>query len=423
VTNGPIDIRALYAEPGLRRLFEAARERLERRDLDVGGWVTIREPSADERRAIARTLGAPTLPYGDLRVSLADLDATLRAAAHGLGLPEVLAAMDRPLVARKAAAAQRRAARTALYEVARSHPALVRHPGLEKWLDWIRARGLLSRLSPEDASGLLDQSLDVLNALPVNGVPLPVLAGRTVGSTHALDRDQPLAQLCERALAILAGRESIDTAAERRDLWAGMGVSLDAVSSTVLVLGLRPVRGPLAGLLGSAAAAGEPLPITLRMLRDVGSLELDQRLVRICENRSIIEAAADELGAKCPPLVCTSGDPTLAGRRLLEVLAAAGADLRYHGDFDWEGIGIANGVVRAGVRPWRYDADAYLAAVSQTPIRDSLGDGPVRARWDGRLVGAMLTADARIYEEHVLGDLLADLAELAAAVEVPGGLP
>ena len=43
---------------------------------------------------------------------------------------------------------------------------------------------------PVDAGRtLLRAALDVVDRLPADGVPLPVLAGSAVGDTHALDRD------------------------------------------------------------------------------------------------------------------------------------------------------------------------------------------------------------------------------------------
>jgi uncharacterized protein (TIGR02679 family) len=62
--------------------------------------------------------------------------------------------------------------------------------------------------------------------------------------------------------------------------------------------------------------------------------------VRICENPVVVAAAADELGARCQPLVCVGGQPSAAGWRLLELLAAGGAEFGHHGDFDWGGVRI-----------------------------------------------------------------------------------
>jgi uncharacterized protein (TIGR02679 family) len=400
-------VRELYGDEALRPLFDAARRRLEERDLAVGGIVTLRDSSERERLAIGRLLGADRLHEGDLRVRLMDLDDALRRQATGLGLLEVISALSGPLAARRAERNRTRALRASIFDVATGHPALVHHPILVEWLAWLRARGTLSRLDADLAESLLKQALDVLAALPVEGISLPVLAGRVTGSTHALDRGSVLAPLVDRGVAAIAGADP--TKASRRDLWARCGVSLDAISSTVTVLNLRPAAGPLRPILTSAADLGEPLPVTLRMLRDLERLDLGGVIVSLCENRSIIEAVADELGACSAPLVCLSGEPTAAGRRLVGLLAAGGAGLRYHGDFDFEGIAIANSVIGSDVVPWRFGTGDYLAALATTPVRDELNDSTTRAHWDAGLTETMRMERARIYEEHVLTDLIADL--------------
>ena len=48
---------------------------------------------------------------------------------------------------------------------------------------------------------------------------------------------------------------------------------------------------------------------------------------------------------------------------LLRALAAAGARLVHHGDFDWGGIRIGNVLhPRLPVVPWQFDAEAYIRA-------------------------------------------------------------
>ena len=400
-------VRELYGDEALRPLFDAARHRLEERDLAVGGIVTLRDSSERERLAIGRLLGADRLHEGDLRVRLMDLDDALRRQATGLGLLEVISALSGPLAARRAERNRTRALRASIFDVATGHPALVHHPILVEWLAWLRARGTLSRLDADLAESLLKQALDVLAALPVEGISLPVLAGRVTGSTHALDRGSVLAPLVDRGVAAIAGADP--TKASRRDLWACCGVSLDAISSTVTVLNLRPAAGPIRPILTSAADIGEPLPVTLRMLRDLESLDVGGATVSLCENRSVIEAVADELGVQSTPLVCLSGEPTVAGRQLVRLLIAGGAQLRYHGDFDFEGIAIGNGVIGPDVAPWRFRASDYLAAVAATPVHDDLKVATTKAHWDPGLTEAMRTECARIYEEHVLADLIADL--------------
>ena len=82
--------------------------------------------------------------------------------------------------------------------------------------------------------------------------------------------------------------------------------------------------------------------------------------------------------------------------------------LRYHGDFDWPGVTIANNVIaRFGARPWRLDARAYRQAAEGGG--HALRGAPVTARWDPTLTQAMRSLGVKVEEERVLADLLADL--------------
>ena len=86
----------------------------------------------------------------------------------------------------------------------------------------------------------------------------------------------------------------------------------------------------------------------------------------VCENPRVLEAVAERFGGRLP-VVCTSGRPALV---VLDVLRGlSGAELRYHGDFDWPGVMIANRLVaEVGVMPWRMGADDYTAALGPSGL-------------------------------------------------------
>jgi uncharacterized protein (TIGR02679 family) len=112
--------------------------------------------------------------------------------------------------------------------------------------------------------------------------------------------------------------------------------------------------------------------------------------------------------------VCVGGQPSAAVWRLLDLLAAGGADFGYHGDFDWGGVRIA-GAVRQRVKwqPWWYGHQAYEAAVLAThpltPLAGLAGE-PSATPWDPELAAAMRRRNVRIEEELTLDALLQDLS-------------
>jgi uncharacterized protein (TIGR02679 family) len=101
--------------------------------------------------------------------------------------------------------------------------------------------------------------------------------------------------------------------------------------------------------------------LTLRQLRQPPRLRSTGTNISICENPVVTAEAADRLGTAAQLLVCVGGQPGAAAMTLLRNLAEQGAQLRYHGDFDWGGLRIGNVVFgRLPVVPWRFDSAAYL---------------------------------------------------------------
>ncbi|HEX6360297.1 TIGR02679 family protein [Actinophytocola sp.] len=390
-----------------------------RRRLTLGkpltGTVTLATADLDQRRAMERLLGRRAGTGTSLTVSLDEVDTVLRAsgaAAGGLtAAAQVLLGAVPDRVAEAAAEAAAWSAACAPLD------ALVeRRPELAPWRAWLDVTGLLRRLAgtPANATVLVESLVRVLDMLPAKGFALGRLAAETTGDAHALDDGRPLSTLSLGAVRAMAGAPPAGdgSAFERRAAWAAVGVHRDELSSTVLCVGLPGGGATTVGrTVALAREAGEPCVLTLRQLgRDRPDLGVGTGLVRVCENPIVLACAADELGAECPPLVCLGGHPSAAALRVLELLTADGADLAYHGDFDWGGIRIANALrERFAWQPWRFDALAYRSALAVV-TGGALTGRPVDASWDPGLRPAFEQHDTHIQEELVLPDLMADLA-------------
>ena len=422
--------RLLGGEP-LAWLVRRARDRLET-GRPLTGIVTLPGASEEQRRAAERLTGRPARSGSSLSVSLAEVDRILRdsGAAPG-GLAEAVTQLTGPLRDRH----RERADLAAAWEdaFAALDAAIDGREALTPWRSWLDATGVVRRLAaePERARLLLAQVAAVLQRLPSPGIPIGRLAAECCGDAHALDDGRPVGTLALSAVRALAGLPfAAEPSAEgRRAAWAAVGVHLDELSSLVLCLGLPgDVRTPLGRVLAACREAGEPAVLTLRQLRrhteplnpgllSPGPLNpgpLPVARVRICENPLVVAAAADELGARSQPLVCVGGQPSAAGWRLLDLLAAGGAEFGYHGDFDWGGVRIAGAVrQRVNWRPWRYDRLAYEAAIPAVPALaqlPGLTGIPAATPWDPELAVAMRHRDLRVEEELTLDALLGDLS-------------
>lgn len=359
---------------------------------------------------MARLLGRPAGSGAALTVRLEAVESVLRrSGACADGLAAAVVALTGPVDDRVATAELVRTAwRDAFAPVDR---AVAGREGLVGWVAGLQASGAVRRIArePTAAGELLGRLAVVLEALPLDSAePLGRFAERVLGSAHALDPGDPLHGLALGAARVVGGEGDGSGAEWRRRVWASVGLVLDELSTTVLVLNL-PVAddAPTGRMLAGLCEAGEPAVVTLRQLRSPLGVIGAAPIISICENPVVVAEAADRLGAAGGPLVCVGGQPGVAALTLLRMLADGGASLRYHGDFDWPGIRIANHLAsRIPVRPWRFDEAAYR----EVAVRGSALTGDHAApSWDPGLGRAMAEIGRAVEEERVLGDLVEDL--------------
>jgi uncharacterized protein (TIGR02679 family) len=403
-----------FDRPELAWLWRRAR-----RAMEAAGarWPEVRVSvpldDNDERHALAGLLGRPVRPgTASIRVRLGDLDAIVRRPADGWDLPTVVEAFGGPLADRRGDAAARRDAVDNAVHAARRAGGDA--PWLVAWLSDVVADGTASRLVSRGRGGLLATAAAVVAELPRPGEPLPVVSARVTGDTKAL-AEGPLAGLVLRAVASMLGEPRPVGAGQRRALWEAVGIVPDDLASQVLVLNLavRPSPG-LGSWLADAARFGLPFRVTLHQLVRSPIALAQPVLVRVCENPAVLRAAAEQLGSRSAPLVCTEGHPSVAAGRLLDVLAGGGAALQHRADFDWAGVRIAGALLaRDGSEPWRFGAADYEAARRRRGRRSATSltpSDPAPSPWDPALAAAMAEAGEAVFEEELLDDLLTDLA-------------
>lgn len=392
-------------DPALTDAWSKIQDRFEKAGLVAVGRVEVETDTRDKRHALGALMGR-SVTQRAMRVDLADLDQRLRDRSGVGGLQEVLTAIhgeapkDRP-----AARATRRAARQMPLDRAAE---LVEAPWADTWIDGLRRTGLLT--AREDSLRIVEDAAKVLNELVVPSVrpqSRVELAARLLGNAHALDADRVLHRVVVRGLAAAAGVGVPEATPAVLGLWSRFGVEPDLLSRTCLVLGLR-APGAAGERLGLAAESGDPVHITEWDLRRLGAFDVGNHNVLVCENPRVLEAIAEtsDLGHV---VVCTSGEPNLVVTEILGRLHEEGEHLRYHGDFDWPGIGIANRVrENFGAQPWLMAADDYVGAVRQ----DNLALGPhiVEPTWDPELGAAMRLHGRAVHEESMLAQIVGHLA-------------
>lgn len=372
------------ALPGPAKVIKAVRTRAEAGHSTVKGSLACTLDDS-ERKDVGRLLGNRWVVSGR-SVRLQDL----AAALPGLSPLELAERVGGKVTVR----AEQRAAQTAEAEALRASARLaLTGAGIDPDVigSWLAENGRYL-----DLAGLV---ADVWRALPAEPIQLATLAARTCQNAHALDDDQPVGRAVARLAAAVHGLERPSRSGPAwRAAWRAINVLCNEVSSRVLVLNLR-LTGPAAAAALSTATPGEPVWLTLRSLSGVWRPAFSET-VYVCENPTIVEAAADRLGATCPPLVCTDGTASAAALDLISRLANAGCEIRARADFDRAGLVIVEQTrsVAPQLTPWRFDLDTYRQALGSESMTD-LAD----------LAAACVTQP--IHEEALLPALLDDLSQ------------
>jgi uncharacterized protein (TIGR02679 family) len=400
----------MLGSPELGWLVERIRAKLERGE-PLDGTVTLVGATPAQRRGAAGLLGRSAGRGTSLSVELpavatelfrAGAAPSLQAAVEELGGPV------RDLMAERAADLQQWGDVLEGLRACR----LFRLPWYRDWLEAIRRDGTATRMIRQGRGKQLKLAAAVLERLPdgsgqASAVVLSTLAAAVTGDERALT-DGPLAGLVLRALAIREGVQAPASREAQQALWAAAGLVTDDLASQVLVLNLRAGGEPAGRWLTEAADAGQPFRLTLRQLTTHPVLPWALEIY-VCSSSALVRAAADELGASCPALVCTEGAPSVACRLLLEAAASSASTVHWHGDFSWPGLrSAATAIRRLGARPWQLAASDYQAALAcgSDPLRGRAESSP----WDPRLAEMMQRSGRMVGEQRVLSALLSDLA-------------
>jgi uncharacterized protein (TIGR02679 family) len=360
--------------------------------------IQVTKLNQTERIALASLVGRKGGVAASITIDVAEVDRALSDAGIAPSLRVALELLDGPIAHRE----------TELGRIRDSWASVLvgcTHADLVVYLSSPLNFGVLKRLSgnqPDCASVICRQIEGILGRLPAAGIPRAQIAAELLGDAHGLDNARPVATL---TLAVLRSRASTDTG-DDRDTWAAVGILVNELARPALFMNV-PCRGLTVSL-------GEPQYASLRLLaRRPRDWAVAGRPILVCENPNLVAILADGLGTACPPVVCVDGHLGAAQRTILMQLKTAGADLRYHGDYDWPGIAIANNVIaKYGAVPWHFSAADYAAATASAPqLAASLSGRPVIASWDADLTEAMTNIGTKIEEEAIAERIIRLLTE------------
>ncbi len=421
----------------------------------IGGQITLRDSSHEERREIASFLNKALPSQSDVTVRLNDFQQALVTSNFACELPELLTALfpERPHLTNPQRREQRSQSQAQFFAAITSIAQQAGYDRGQRWLlEGPHGQDALFRRyknAPHQEQNQLLSALQIvvqtLDQLPQppNYERLAPFATRISGDPHFLDFNTFSGRLFYSALHDLALLEQrfplepeddeqntqqdiqrVSTNAQRLLLYYDAGLLLDTISSTITVYNLAGASDSTTqpdALI--AHAQNRILVLPLHQLLKWTTVSTTSHDIYLFENPQVFEEVVDafqkspHLVHTHPTLLCTSGWPSAATIRLLDLLLKTQPTLRYHysGDFDVQGLRIAAHLQKRyphNLSLWHFTPAAYLSALherSSTLSPEEIESLQHLPSAFTPLVAVMAEQRQRAYQESVLPLLIRDV--------------
>lgn len=261
------------------------------------------------------------------------------------------------------------------------------------------------------------KSFDWLEQHPEERPRLAVLSAHATSDPHALDANSLCGKLFLHLLSIRANAKPPSTAEERAALYYHCGILCDSISSSVTQVGLcLYTESEEHSAYRAFRLRNEAGTLTLTNLAGILSATSPSGNAYLVENQMVFSQLCDQAPRFHSPLICTSGQPTVAVIRLLDLLVSSGTNLFYSGDFDGKGLSIALQLLTRypdHLHLWHMTAADYVRCCSGVSLSEaSLALLPAcKNTLLAPTVQAIEDKGCDGYQELLLPELLADLID------------
>lgn len=204
----------------------------------------------------------------------------------------------------------------------------------------------------EELKAVFALGCKIINMLPYhqgNMEYLAVFAARMTGNPHAFDDGEKestfLRLLIQWDVAhrrIRVEYSDIFPALQKQRLYLAAGILRDDMSNYAMLSGIRAWKknGEIHEGMEGFFHEKNPVQVPLAVIADWGRVECPKQEIYIVENPSVFAMLCGKLDGK-KACMCMNGQPRLSAVLLLDLLAEAGVKVYYAGDFDPEGMLIA----------------------------------------------------------------------------------
>lgn len=203
---------------------------------------------------------------------------------------------------------------------------------------------------------------------------LPVLASKVTGDSHYFDLNKIEGKLLVYFLAYKCEEDYPNTLQATNSLLAQAKILRDEVSNSTLCYGIYGRSKDGEKPWGAFWEIAEPLQLSISNIKDVMQISAMNNVVYIVENPAVFSRLLEKAIQKGMGLICTSGQINTSSYMILDLLEVSQTKMYYNGDFDPEGIQIADKLKQRykALQLWHYEVQDYLKIKEIVEIEDRL---------------------------------------------------
>lgn len=372
------DIAFFKANNGYHRLFVAFKEKYKSLGR-IGGTVNLLNLTPEEKEVLSSHFRKDYYGQKSAQVSVLDFEKSLGDTRFSsLSLKDILEAyFNEPLTGKKDD--------ERVFKLQLNHfigrlfsefPSGKARLWLERLDDGSAAgvRTVVQRFSQVEERDMLYYYLrcvcKALDALPKDKghkKRMPVFSSQITKNPHGFDLGTFCGNMFLNALCTVYDIKEPKDSIEKAQIYYRAGILIDEISNFVTISGLLAFQGKhLNSVWKAAFDSKQVLQVPLLNLNKVDKVESPIKKVFVIENPGVFGTIIDK--NLFPPMVCTFGQPKLSGLVLLDLLAESDTEIFYSGDFDPEGLQIADSLWRRyghRFKLWYYDVEDYKKSMSR----------------------------------------------------------
>lgn len=204
-------------------------------------------------------------------------------------------------------------------------------------------------------------------------VKIAILGAEIAKSPHYFDRGSAAGNFLIYLLCLLFDIEEAKGAENILEIYYKANIEVDSISNYVACFGIR-----LYTKLGEHKAYKEFIEnseeylVTLSNLSKIIKADNDNKRVFIVENQMVFSYLCKYFKDRNISILCTSGQLKTSALILIDMLCESECKIYYSGDFDPEGIEIAEKLIQRSknIVPWCFSKEDYKIGISENIISD-----------------------------------------------------